>query len=160
MCNFAHLSHIVDGYILPTGTWVWVVCTCTRTRVPDGYMMLPICVPAGRNIISYLPLYRVKPVGYSGFGYPLPSQSRIHKITTRITLIITCSSHNQHKIHHKFTESPDRAGLPALAGRHTSWPLHRRPPGSVLPACESPACAHACASPSACRIAPGACREI
>ena len=30
-------------------------------------------VPTGRKIIPYPPSYRVKPVGYSGFGYPLPS---------------------------------------------------------------------------------------
>jgi hypothetical protein len=41
--------------------------------LPDGYMMLVIYVPAGRNIIPYLSPYRVKPVEYSGFGYPLPS---------------------------------------------------------------------------------------
>jgi hypothetical protein len=46
------------------------------------------------------------------------------RIITRITvmgsqnhiknnLIITCYSQNQHKNHHKFTESPDRAGLHA-----------------------------------------------
>jgi hypothetical protein len=34
--------------------------------------MLPIYVLAGRNIIPYPSPYRVKPVGYSGFGYPLP----------------------------------------------------------------------------------------
>jgi hypothetical protein len=55
---------------------VWVVCTRTRTRLPDGHMMLPNYVPAGRNIISYPSPYRVKPVGYSGFGYPLPSLGR------------------------------------------------------------------------------------
>jgi hypothetical protein len=27
----------------------------------------------GRKFIPYPPLYRVIPVGYSGFGYPLPS---------------------------------------------------------------------------------------
>jgi hypothetical protein len=37
----------------------------TRTRLPDGYMMLPIYVLAGRNIIPYPSPYRVKPVGYS-----------------------------------------------------------------------------------------------
>jgi transposase InsO family protein len=36
-------------------------------------MFLPINIPAGREIIPYPPSYRVKPVGYSGFGYPLPS---------------------------------------------------------------------------------------
>jgi hypothetical protein len=63
MCNFAHLSHIVGGYILPAGMRVWVVCTRTRTRVPDGYMMLPICVLVGKNMIPYPPLYRVNPSG-------------------------------------------------------------------------------------------------
>jgi hypothetical protein len=69
MYYFTRLSHIVDGFILPAGMRVWVVCTHTRTRLPDGYMMLPIYVPAGRNTSPY----RVKLVGYSGFGYPLPS---------------------------------------------------------------------------------------
>jgi hypothetical protein len=46
----ARLSHIVDGFILPAGMRVLVVCTHTRTRLPDGYMMLPIYVPAGRNL--------------------------------------------------------------------------------------------------------------
>jgi hypothetical protein len=73
MYYFTRLSHIVDGFILPAGMRVWVVCTHTHTRLPDGYMMLPIYVPAGRNIIPYPSPYRVKPVGYSGFGYPLPS---------------------------------------------------------------------------------------
>jgi hypothetical protein len=73
MYYFTRLSHIVDGFILHAGMRVWVVCT--RTRLPDGYMMLPIYVPAGRNIIPYPSPYRVKPVGYSGFGYPLPSLS-------------------------------------------------------------------------------------
>jgi hypothetical protein len=73
MYYFTRLSHIVDGFILPAGMRVWVVCTHTRTRLPDGYMMLPIYVSAGRNIISYPSPYRIKPVGYSGFGYPLPS---------------------------------------------------------------------------------------
>ena len=71
MCNFTSFSHIVDGDILPAGMRVWVVCT--RTRLPDWYMILPICVPAGRDMIPYPSPYRVKPVGYSGFGYPLPS---------------------------------------------------------------------------------------
>jgi hypothetical protein len=73
MYYFTSLSHIVDEFILPTGMRVWVVCTHTRTRLPDGYMMLPIYVPAGRNIIPYPSPYRVKPVGYPGFGYPLSS---------------------------------------------------------------------------------------
>jgi hypothetical protein len=73
MYYFTRLSHIVDGFILPAGLRVWVVCTHTRTRLPDGYMMLHIYVPVGRNIIPYQSPYRVKPVGYSGFGYPLPS---------------------------------------------------------------------------------------
>jgi hypothetical protein len=50
---------------------VWVVYT--RTRIPDGYRILPNNIPTGRKIIPYPPLYRVIPVGYSGFGYPLPS---------------------------------------------------------------------------------------
>jgi hypothetical protein len=70
---YLRLSHIVDGFILPVGMRVWVVRTHTRTRLPDGYMMLSIYVPTGRNIIPYPSPYRVKPVGYSGFGYPLPS---------------------------------------------------------------------------------------
>jgi hypothetical protein len=41
--------------------------------LPDGYMMLPICVPMGRNMIPYPPIYWVKHIGYSGFGYLLPS---------------------------------------------------------------------------------------
>jgi hypothetical protein len=73
MYDFTRSSHIIGGFILPAGIRVWVVCTHTRTRLPDGYMMLPIYVPAGRNIIPYPPPYRVKPVGYSGFGYLLPS---------------------------------------------------------------------------------------
>jgi hypothetical protein len=70
MCNFAHLSHIIDEYILPAGMGSMYP---HPHRLPDGYMMLPICVPAGRNMIPYPHLYRVKPVGYSGLGYPLPS---------------------------------------------------------------------------------------
>jgi hypothetical protein len=73
MYNFTRLSHIVDEFILPAGMRVWVVCIHTRIRLPDGYMILPIYVPVGRNIILYPSPYRVKPVGYSGFGYPLPS---------------------------------------------------------------------------------------
>jgi hypothetical protein len=44
-----------------------------HTRLPDGYMMLSIDVPTGRLLISYPSPYRVKPVRYSGFGYPLSS---------------------------------------------------------------------------------------
>jgi hypothetical protein len=64
---------IVDEFILLAGMRVWVVCTHTRTRLPDRYMMLLIYVPAGTNIILYPSPYRVKPVRYSSFGYPLPS---------------------------------------------------------------------------------------
>jgi hypothetical protein len=85
MYYFTSLSHIVNGFILLAGMWVWVVCTHTRTRLPDGYMMLPIYVPAGRNIIPYPSPYRVKPVGYSGFGYPLPS---LLKRKVKISLIL------------------------------------------------------------------------
>jgi hypothetical protein len=69
MYYFTRLSHIVDRFILPAGMRVWVVCTHTHThtRLTDEYMMLPIYVPAGRNIISYPALSRVKPVGYSVF---------------------------------------------------------------------------------------------
>jgi hypothetical protein len=73
MYDFTCLSHIVGGFILRVGMRVWVVCTHTRTRLPDGYMMMLIYVPAGRNIIPYPSTYRVKLVGYSGFRYPLPS---------------------------------------------------------------------------------------
>jgi len=41
--------------------------------MPDGYRILSNNVPMGRKIIPYPPSYRVKPVGYSGFGYPMPS---------------------------------------------------------------------------------------
>jgi hypothetical protein len=61
------------GYVLPAGMRVWVVYTRTRTRIPNGYMILLNNIPTGRKFISYPPLYRVIPVGYSGFGYPLPS---------------------------------------------------------------------------------------
>jgi hypothetical protein len=67
---------------------VWVVRT--RTRLPDGYMMLHIYIPAGRNIIPYPSPYRVKPVGYSGFGYPLScvdtGQVQLSFATTRVLL--------------------------------------------------------------------------
>jgi hypothetical protein len=53
------------------GRRVWVVPT--RTRLPQRVDVLPINIPMGREIILYSYLYRVKPVGYSGFGYPLPS---------------------------------------------------------------------------------------
>jgi hypothetical protein len=36
---------------------------------------LPINIPVGREIIPYPPSYRVKPIGYTGFGSPLPSLS-------------------------------------------------------------------------------------
>jgi hypothetical protein len=45
MYNFTRLSHIVGGFILPAGMRVWVVSTHARTRLPDGYMMLPIMYP-------------------------------------------------------------------------------------------------------------------
>jgi hypothetical protein len=35
--------------------------------------VLSINIPVGREIIAYPPSYQVKPIGYSGFGYPLPS---------------------------------------------------------------------------------------
>jgi hypothetical protein len=41
-------------------------------RIPVGYMILSNNVPMGRTFILYPPLYRVIPVGYLGFGYPLP----------------------------------------------------------------------------------------
>jgi hypothetical protein len=36
---------------------------------------MPINVPAGKEVIPYLPKNQVKPAGYTGFGYPLPSLS-------------------------------------------------------------------------------------
>jgi hypothetical protein len=55
---------------------VWVVYTRTRTCIPDGYRILSNNVPTGRKLILYPLLYRIIPVGYSGFGYPLPSLPR------------------------------------------------------------------------------------
>jgi hypothetical protein len=78
MYYFTRLSHIVDEFILPVGMRVWVVCTHTRTCLRDGCMMLLIYEPTGRNIIPYPSPYRVKPVGYSGFGYPLSSLASTH----------------------------------------------------------------------------------
>jgi hypothetical protein len=40
---------------------------------PMGIGFCPNNVPTGRKFIPYPPLYRVILVGYSGFGYPLPS---------------------------------------------------------------------------------------
>jgi hypothetical protein len=71
MYYFTRLSHIVDGFILPTGMRVWVVCTHTRTCLPDGYMMLPIYVSMGRNIISYPSPYRVKTCRVLRFRVPI-----------------------------------------------------------------------------------------
>jgi hypothetical protein len=62
------------------GTWVWVVHTYTRTRLPVGYNIMPINVPTGKEFIPYQPLCRVKPVEYTGFGYPLPSI--VHSVIT------------------------------------------------------------------------------
>ena len=52
---------------------VWVLYTHTRTRIPDGYKNSSNNVPAGAKCLPYPPPYRVKPVRYSGFRYPLPS---------------------------------------------------------------------------------------
>jgi hypothetical protein len=115
MYNFRCLSHIVDGFILPAGMRVWVVCTHTRTHLPDGYMMLPIYVPAGRNIIPYPSPYRVKPVGYLGFGYPLTSLS-LRKMASLGTPQMQWSI--------RFAMSTD--GVNPLGNQssiHSSWPV-------------------------------------
>jgi hypothetical protein len=57
------------------------------------------------------------------------SQSWIQKITTKIALRITCS-HNQHKNHHKFIESP-KSAYPRVS-EPTSW----RAGGCSLPPCK------------------------
>ena len=67
------LDIIYAGFFLPAGMRVWVVYTHTRTRIPDGYKNSSNNVPTGAKYLPYPPPYRVKPVGYSGFGYPLPS---------------------------------------------------------------------------------------
>jgi hypothetical protein len=36
-------------------------------------MILSNNVPAGDKMLPHPPLYRVKPIGFAGFGYPLPS---------------------------------------------------------------------------------------
>jgi hypothetical protein len=41
--------------------------------IPDGYMILSNNVPAGDKMLPHPPLYRIKPIGFAGFGYPLPS---------------------------------------------------------------------------------------
>jgi hypothetical protein len=87
MCKFTSLSQIVDGYILSASMRVWVVCTCTHTRLPDGYMILPICVTAGRDMFPYPASCRVIPVGYPGFGIP--------KAQELITKIAICSPDEQ-----------------------------------------------------------------
>jgi hypothetical protein len=60
-------------YVLPAGMRVWVVYTRTRTRHTRWVYDFPNNIPTGRKFIPYPPLYRVIPVGYSGFGYPLLS---------------------------------------------------------------------------------------
>jgi hypothetical protein len=118
MYYFTCLSHIVDGIVLPTGMRVWVVCTHTRTRLPDGHMMLPIYVPAGRNIIPYPSPYLVKPVGYSGFGYPLPS-------------LVTAGGHDGGGADPRpeVGDDPD-LWAPPVSG----WPKKKRRRGAVGPA--------------------------
>jgi hypothetical protein len=116
------------------GYAVWVVCTRTRTRLPDGYMMLHICVPAGRNMIPYPPLYRVKPVRYSGFGYPLPS----------LVCVVSCESKKTTAHQRPKPAKPYLYLLPHRA------PHARRHPGSRGAAADPnrPACArpvrHSC----------------
>jgi hypothetical protein len=61
------------GCFLPVGRRVWVVYTQPVPVIPDGYRILSNNISTGRKFIPYLSLYRVKPVGYSGFGYPLAS---------------------------------------------------------------------------------------
>jgi hypothetical protein len=70
--KIAEVGYYLCGFFLPAGMWVWVVYTHTRTRIPDGYRNSSNNVPAGAKCLPYPPPYRVKPVGYSGFGYPLP----------------------------------------------------------------------------------------
>ena len=64
---------IIYAVFLPAGMRVWVVYTHTRTCIPDGYKNSSNNVLAGVKCLPYPPPYQVKPVGYSGFGYPLPS---------------------------------------------------------------------------------------
>jgi hypothetical protein len=40
---------------------------------PTGICFYPFNIPVGREIIPYMSSYQVKPVGYSGFRYPLLS---------------------------------------------------------------------------------------
>jgi hypothetical protein len=42
---------------------------------PNGYKFVPTNVPAGKEVVPYPPLYQVQPVGYTSFGYILPSLS-------------------------------------------------------------------------------------
>jgi len=71
--KIAEVGYYLCGFFLPAGMRVWVVYTHTRTRIPDGYKNSSNNVPAGVKCLPYLPPYQVKPVGYSGFEYPLPS---------------------------------------------------------------------------------------
>ena len=63
------LDIIYAGFFYPR---VWVVYTHIRTRIPDGYKNSSNNVSAGAKCLPYPSPYRVKPVGYSGSGYPLP----------------------------------------------------------------------------------------
>ena len=69
LAKIAEVGYYLSGFFYPR---VWVVYTHTRTRIPDGYKNSSNNVPAGVKYLPYPPPYRVKPVGYSGFGYPLP----------------------------------------------------------------------------------------
>ena len=71
--KIAEVGYYLCGFFLPAGMRVWVVYTHTRTRIPDGYKNSSNNVPTGAKCLPYPPPYRVKLVGYSGFGYPLPS---------------------------------------------------------------------------------------
>lgn len=37
--------------------WVWVVYTHTRTHLPDWYMIVPVNIYVGKEVISYSFLY-------------------------------------------------------------------------------------------------------
>ena len=70
--KIAEVEYYLCGFFLPAGMRVWVVYTHSCTRIRDGYKNSSNNVPAGAKCLPYPPSYRVKPVGYSGFKYPLP----------------------------------------------------------------------------------------
>jgi hypothetical protein len=79
---------------------------------------LPNNVPTGTKFLPYPPPYRVKPVGYSGFGYPLPSLAAMMELPAG-----SGSSRNQKRTGRPDTRNVSRDPFLATARHPAAAPV-------------------------------------